>query len=218
MRKLFLSLIIMSGAHSLHGMEVYSDCYSKLPPVTLPQAYHYLSEVLNPKIAQYIFSLQQINEDLSCWYCTDETENVVSMNKCIAKILRRHGYLYTVERLKLDLLKKEMSICDIKDNNSCTTLHYIASDYYCNKKIVKLILEVAGDNAWTLLTMQTVVQGSTALHLAAHYNRIEYVKLLLEVAGNQAQAFMNIRNKNGKTAFDIAAPKVQEVMKSHFEK
>lgn len=218
MKRLLFALTLIAGTRSLHSMEVPKQ----LPPITLPQIYQHLSELLNRDVAQYIFSLQpgtnQINEKISLRRTRKEGE----MNPIIEKLkmdihLRRHycyGHCLTVEVLKRNLLRKNMSICEITDNyNNETVLHSVADD--SSTKHAKLFLEVAGIKLWTLLTTQNTPANQTALHFAAYCGQIDFVKLLLNAAGNKVQGFMNIRDHYDKTAFDIATPEVQEIMKQY---
>ena len=93
-------------------------------------------------------------------------------------------------------------------------LHYILLHTTIIQEIVKLLLNAAGNNAWTLLTTKSN-DGDTALHNAAYNNHPDIVELLLNTAGNNAQEFMDIQNCEKKTAFDYATPQAKEVMEKY---
>ena len=179
------------------------------------------------------------------------------------------GYCYAAEKLTRNLLRKKISICDIKDDCNRTVLH----SSFASTEDLKLFLQIAGDDTWKLLTTQTKfpsnrssekcffqkwsIFGQTPLHFATEQNfylasikllldavgdnvstllfmqndcketalhcavkhndlldcnNIKIVRLLLDTAGDHLQDFMNILNKDGKTAFDIATPEVKAIM------
>ena len=223
MKKLLLALTILTSTKSLHSMEIPSPNtdYSKLSPITLPQIYHHLSEILLPDISFHIFSLQPgtdalsnkvIHKKASKDYC------VVAAFTTYTHITHRYcGHCLTVEHLKKDLLHSNLSICDISDDYGKTVLHSTACNGYTKDAI--LFLEVAGNKAWTLLTAQinkqtpwTGMADQTALHFAAECGHVEFAKLLLDTAGDNAQNLINVRDNQGRTAFDIATPEVKEIM------
>ena len=145
------------------------DDYSEFFPMTLPQIYHYLSELLNRDIAYHIFSLQpgssEIDENISCLDDAARPHKAISLMVYIERILEDFGYCYAFELLNRNLLSREISICDIKDDNNKSVL--------CNNwdvKEIKLFLQIAGNDAWKLLAAQTrysIGQLCTMLHFMA---------------------------------------------------
>ena len=240
MKKLLLALITLIGAGSLHGMESsFAKIVSQgspasvdrtadkaktdkqLSPITLPQIYRHFSEVLNQDVARYIFSLQPgsraIGNNIHLLNDIANTENKMSaLIYNISMILNNFGYCYTVERLNRNLLRQEKSIYDIKDSDGRTILHNGFTNVD-SIKVLNFFLQIAGDNTWKLLTMQNN-KGCTTLHYTYTAWHIESVKLLLNAAGENAQELMDIPNKNGKTAFDIADPEIKELMLQYQKK
>ena len=106
-------------------------------------------------------------------------------------------------------------LLSMQNDRGVTALHYAACKE--NTEGTQLLLDAAGDDVWRLLSIQSFHEGRTALHSAVHYGRIEVVKLLLHAAGNKVQDFMSIESKDGKKAFDIATPHVQEIMKQYMQ-
>ena len=86
--------------------------------------------------------------------------------------------------------------------------------------VVELLLNVAGDNAWTLLTAKTIA-GWTALHQSVLLGPIEMIKILLNAAGDEVENFMAMQTYKlkltlypGHTASEIASrEEFREVMK-----
>jgi len=244
MNKLLLISAIVISAGLLHGMESLNDIvessfvntsvdkqnndatidYSTLPPITLPQIYHYFSENMNSDIAGYIFSLQPgsclINSDLFYlddeWYRTLDYEwyqtKATDVNEWINNYVNDCGYLSAMEHLNRNLQSRGMSIYDIKNENNATVLHAGCSTYNENPKTIKLYLRIAGNKVWKLLTAQTLTGSKdtheTALHKAVKQLRpIELVKLLLDAAGDNAWKLLAMKDANGTTVLHYVAHK-----------
>ena len=215
MKKLLLALTILTGTKSLHSMEIPSSNtdYSKLPPITLPLIYHHLRTFFPPEIAQYIFSLQpgtsEINDDFP--QIDQKSTMFLAANVNNSNIL--NGHCLTVEKLKRNLLRRKISICDIKNYYDETSLHYTH-----NVKVARIFLEGADQEVWMLLTAQSKESKQTILHyIVSETQFLELTKLLLNTAGSNAQTFIGIPDNMGKTAFDIATPEVKEVMLQYLQ-
>jgi len=201
MKTLLLALAILIGTSLLHSMEPQKQ----LPPITLPQTYHQLSQYpyLLPEITQHIFSfhLGGVNLATLAREIEQSCKDPQSLVKYIAALFNSCGYELSNELLKRLFLHAQISVCSIKDKYNWTALHRAA----CSNRIetVKLLLNAAGDNTWTLLTMKTTI-GCTALHHACT-NYIETVKLLLNAAGNNTLTLLTMKNANGWTALHSAA-------------
>lgn len=190
----------------------------KLSPITLPQIYYYLSDLLSRDVAGHIFSLQPGTNILSKQidFSKKKDESVFrSFFKHLDPIMKRinFGHCLTVEFLRRNLLYAKISICDIRDNDGDTVLYNIAHGF---PDEVKMFLELAGNEVWKLLTTQTKYMR-TALLQAAQYNKPIIVKLLLDAAGDKAKDLINMKQYT-KTAFDQAPPKVQKVMLQYLQK
>jgi Ankyrin repeats (many copies) len=310
MNKLLLTLVIITGARSLYGMDygshnqVYNtvkqsknrvlvpmviksasiellQTYQQLShhlcpdmaryifsmlvkpsPITVPQTYHQLSQILNPDIARSIFSFHLGNVNIA-WFSRKINQDYVCPDKLmgwIHALIESCGYSLSVELFKkhFDTAKssffnpyEQRSICSIKNCAAETVLH--ESIYYQRIKVARFSLDVAGDDAWKLLSMQNnrgntalhyaackestegtqllldaagndawrllkmqnFDEGHTALHSAVRRDRIGATRILLHAAGNKVQDFMAIKANDGKTAFDIAKPYAQEIMKQY---
>jgi len=223
MNKLLLALIIITGTASLHGMELEKkldlvvdrpDCMPltsselKSSPITFAQTYYYLAhEVLLPEITQQIFCLQlkvcgidlaQLSLEIK-QSCKDPDIFV----KLITALIESCGYNLATELCKQFFTYAKISICDIKDkkNGKKTALHYAASKD--NIEIVKLLLDLAGDNVGTLLTMKGY--SRTALHFAAADGHANIVKLLLDTARDRVWILLTMKDGDNWTALHWAA-------------
>ncbi len=232
MKRLLLTLTLLASVISLCGMEVEydmevevqnehnsidlesPDIFSTLPPITLPQIYHHLSDMLSNDVARYIFSLQPGTGDLRANYHS----NMRGLMASIHALLNYDGYCLTVEILERNLLLKGTSICDYKNLewDKSTVLHHAAREGYT--KDAQLILQVAGSQIWKLLTVQEKNFDRTALQSAAIKGYTETVKILLDAAGDKVQDLMDIQDYQCKTAFDVATSEVQELMLQYFQK
>ncbi len=204
----------MTSINSLHGMEI--EMPKKLPPITLPQIYYHLrhlEDFLLPEIVQHIFSLlpgiETINDDLP----QIDKVSTMLLSYAIQYSIENNGHCLTVERLKRNLLRRKISICDVKNVYAETALYH---SRYAN--VNRIFLEVAGHEVWRLLTSQTKERKQTALHCMVQNYCIQGVKLLLDAAGDKAQDLMDIPDHEGKTAFDIASREAKELMLQYQKK
>ena len=222
MNKLLFILIALTGAGSLHGMEI--EVQKKLSPITLPQIYYHLAEILNQDVARYVFECQpgtsEINNDIllapvknrKSYYETNQIDCKIDFH------LLSLGYCLTFEKLNRNLARKKISICDIKSHNGSTLLHRVVIDQPNRIDAVKLYLQVAGNDVTKLLTTQTDYLGWTVLHYAASDGRFELVKLFLDAAGNNAQTLLGIGNQENETALDVATTEVKEFLQQYLQK
>jgi len=202
MKKLLLALAALTGTAPLHGMES-----QQLSPISLPQTYHQFSKLLNKDVASHILSLQLGNVDLaklpleieqSCQH----PRNLVQRLKIL---IESCGYNLSAQLFKKYFPHEKISICDVKGGNGWTTLHYTASSgsrfncYYPYTEIAQLLLDTAGKDAWTLLSMQdvgynfSIDRGATALIDAAYQGNIEMVKIFLQYAGDKVWDLLTIQ-------------------------
>ena len=214
-----LSFILLCNTAIAHSMEPQKDnqiVSQKDKPFTFAQTYHYLSEFLVKDVVRLIFSLHlDVNgidykklPDLIKQSCTNpslfmNTLDILlqSGNDTLATEIFERGFAHT-----------QVSICDIKDKDGRTVLH--EAMWYRRSKIIKIILNIAGDKTWTLLTTRSSF-GNTTLHYAAMDNHIAHILLLLNAAQDKAQELMDIGSVNGNTAFDIAMPEAKAVMEKY---
>jgi len=218
------------------GIEIPNN----LSPITLPQIYHHFAKTLLPEIAFHIFSLQPgshlinrpvtIIKGLSPEAMADpnhkDRDKAQPMLYLIAlqceRLRNQVGHCLMVEILKRNFLRKKMLICDMKGHDGETFLHHIAqyksATVYGNlgleaggNHLLKICLEVDSNHLLKALTAQDNL-NQTVLHHATGHGNVEFVKLLLCAAGNDIQDFMNMLDKDGKTAFDIATPEIKAIM------
>ena len=208
MQKLLLTLTILIGAHSLHGMEM-----QKLSPITLPQIYYYLSDALSKDVAQLIFEL-----DPGTSMINDAFDEINRMpTSCMYMTLKDDGHCLAVEMLKRKILRENKSFRKITNNYVDNSLLYFLG-ILGSSNVAKLFLEVADNDILPLLTYQSSGDKQTVLHLVSEKGLIEFVKLLLDAAVNHVQDFVNMPDKYDKTAFDIATPEIKEVMLPYLQK
>jgi hypothetical protein len=150
-------------------------------------------------------------------YFDHEKKSICSIKTCAAETVLHESIFYQcieVARFFLNVVSDDAwKLLSRQNDRGNTALHYAA--FQDSTEGIKLLLDAAGNDAWRLLNMQNFDEGHTALHSAVHYGRIETVKLLLDAAGNKVQDFMAIESQDGKTAFDIAKPHVQEIMQQY---
>lgn len=222
MNKLLLALAIVAGTGSLHGMESQELCVAQPnqktlispeitpSPMSLPQTYHQLANLLLPDIAQHIFLLQlkESGVDLAELpklieqSCKNPTDLVLLINL----ILSTCGYELAAELFERYFPHATISICDIKDNLEWTPLHVAL---YCDpesvniENMVKILIKIAGSHTWKLLSARSIF-GKTALHHATRHtvNNAKVIPFLLAVAGDNAQDFIAMQSNNGQTAFE----------------
>lgn len=223
MHKILLTLAILISARSLHGMDSTPLCelrrtgkeVKNLSPMTLSQLYYHFSHDLGllPEIIQQIFSLQC--GDVDHTKVLDElkkySNNPDHFVNYLETLIISCGELLASELCECFFVREKVSICDIQGEYKRTCLHRSK-----NPKITQILIKIAGEKAWELLTMQTDY-GSTALQVAAYNNRTEIVELLLKAAGTNAQDLIIIQDKLGKTVLENAyvEPKIKEVMQKY---
>jgi len=251
MKKLLLTLTILTCTYSLHNMEVE---ISKTP-ISLPQIYSYFLTILPADIAKHIFSLQPgshlinrpvtIIKGLSPEALADPNHKdrdkaqptMFLIEKTYGDLEKQAGHFLTVEILKRNFLREKMLLCDMRGHYNQTFLHHIANykfainyakicyetllhliaDCKLKTKYAKICLEVDGNHLSKALTAQDN-HNQTALHCAAKNSHISLVTLLLDTAyDNHVENFVEIRDRDGKTAFDIATPKMQKIMLSYLQ-
>jgi hypothetical protein len=173
----------------------------KQSPITMSQLYYHFShpshDLLLPEITQQIFSLQLGTVDLADLPLNCKSPE--SFVKYLEALITSCGYLLASELCECYLKYKEISLCDIQDENKRTCLHKSISP-----KVTEMLIKIAGDTASTLIDMQDK-NGETALHYAADNNNTEIVKLLLDAAGDTASTLIDMQNKGGLTALHSAA-------------
>jgi hypothetical protein len=199
-------LFTLLCAHALNGMEMQDqlDLPVEQPsPITIAQTYYHFShDLLLPEITKQIFWLQLGTVDLAKLPLEIEQNRTSPEHfvEYLETLIASCGYLLASELCEYFLKQKEISLCDIQDNDKSTCLHCA----YRSPKVTALLIKIAGNNASTLINMQDIY-GYTALHQAAFYNRTEIVTLILDAAGNAASTLLTIQNKNGNTALHWAA-------------
>jgi len=217
-------LVIVTGAASLHGMEPQRE---KLSPITWSQTYYRISELLTEAsgnegnsfspLVRYIFLLQlkASRIDLAKLPLTIEQncESPETLVQLIQMLIKSCGYSLARELFK-QFFPHERSICNIKNKNTKTDKHgetalHNAADGG-STAVVKFLLDIAGDNAWTLLIMKNIGGyngyggGKTALHYAVLKGHLEVVKLLLNAAGNKLYLLLEAKDYFGETALHKA--------------
>jgi len=198
MNKLLLSLILLfTGVGSVYGMKLQKD---KLSPITLPQTYHQLSQLLLPDVACHIFSLQLGNIDLTKLPLKIEQSctNLDTLMQLMQALIKSCGYNLVRELFK-QFFPRKKSICLIQNQYGETVLYQVSND--CHIDIAKILLDVAGDKSWELLTKKGRILRETALH-KAHSDKV--AKLLLDAAGNNAWALLTMKDTIGETALHTA--------------
>ena len=202
---------------------------NQLASITWTQTYHQLSDLLLPDIMPIIFSFHCYASGIDYANLPDlikeSCRSPLSFMRSIQKLLESDNDHLATEIFERGFAHTKVSICNIKSGFNSTVLHFAIGDG-C-PKIVAIILTIAGDNKWELLTAKSIINGYTALHCVATQGskieglfviptqiNIEMATLLLDAAGKRAQELMDI-GKGGITAFKIASPEIKEVMKTY---
>ena len=217
MKKLLLSLILLASAQPLAGMETQKQldllvdqpqctklASSKIKsfPMTAAKTYHYLShDLLIPEIAQQIFLLQLELSGVDFKKLSQSCEDTESLVRYIKTLIDSCGYPLASGLCEWFFAHTEVLLCTLKDGNNNTPLYYAIKHKY--QKVAKILIQIAGDNAWTLLTMQDIYD-QTALHWAARNEKTEGVKLILDAAGDNAWTLIAMQNTIGSTALHWA--------------
>lgn len=192
-----------------------ADPESELSPINLPHTYYCLKQTLNKDVALYIASLQLAT------HC----------RKIIATLQKKMVYgadliaLWIDSMLKLEwishdsitklckqyFLSQEETICNIDGGASQPitgipryfTTSLFAAVHRELPEVIKILIQVAGDDKEKLLTTQNELSSDTVLHWAVNQKNIEIVKLLLDAAGDNVRPFMAIMGQNPKTGSDF---------------
>jgi len=188
-KKLLIATFTMATiicSHQLSAMEQQS--YAQLSPITLPQTYLHLSEILLPEIAQHIFSLQLHASNVNFAELTLLIEQNYKRSyrilPSIRTLLNSCGHDLATGIFKQALSHAKISICDIKDERDWTPLHQATDNGHI--KIIKLLLEIAGDRTWSFITAQDKINNWSVLYLAACKGQTEICELLIKAAGDKA--------------------------------
>ncbi len=166
-------------------------------PITLPQIYyHFSNDLLLPEIAQHILSLQLGDTNLA--KIEQSSKSPEHLVKHIETLIHSCEYLLASEVCTWFFHHAKISICDIQDLKKNTSLHLNK-----NTKVAQILIKIAGNNAYTFITMQNI-NGWTALHSPAMSNNVEMVKLLLDMTGDDASKLTLIQTTEGWTALHDA--------------
>jgi hypothetical protein len=211
MNKLILAFIILTATGSLHSME--SDQIIELPqstpthhlsPISLPVTYHYLRNFLHREIIQLIVSFYR-DIDFAEIKIEQICKDSNSFIKSIQTTLASYGSALTPELYKLHLCN--VSLCDIKNFYGETPLGYVIKNIKDAKScsdLVQILIKIAGNNAWRLLSEQDEYRH-TVLHTAASLGYTDVIKFLLNAAGNNTWTLLTMENKYSNTALHLAA-------------
>lgn len=153
-----LTLAILITTMSAQGME------NKPSPISLLQTYYHLShDKLLPEIAQQIFSLHLGLSNVDLKKLPQSCDRPEAFINYINSLIDSCGYSLASELCERFFSGAKISICDIKDSNHWTALHWAANKN--NTESVKLLLNAAGNKVGELLAMQNN-DGETAFNLA----------------------------------------------------
>lgn len=230
MKKLLLILtLLFIGAGSVYGME--PDPTSSFTKVskdrpdqekTFPMIYHQLVQILPREIVQHIFSLRPnyinfnlIQLDNGCCFYWDHYKNKSSPVHDIIKDIIVLGYYDTMEWFNHSLMRRSISICDVKNGTDKGNLLYAACSFggQANVQAVKLYLRLAGKDAWKLLTDETKSDYETAFVKAVFTNSTETVKILLDAAGDNTWTLLSKKYFDDDTILHRIAPTRAEIVK-----
>lgn len=177
MNKLILVLITLISAQSLHGME------NKPSPITFAQIYYHFSHnLLDPDIAQQIFFLQLKSSNVNLEKLSQSCENRESLVEFIKTLIDASGYSFASEVCEQLFLTQKISIFPIVWGENYGYLGYALMERYLD--VARILIKIAGDNIWTLLTTRYGYNNQTILHQAASTNA-ESVKLILDAVGDK---------------------------------
>lgn len=190
MKKLLLAFTIVASAASLHGMEAPKQ----VSPI-MPQVYNYFAMNMDADIAREIFSLQLKTSSV------DLVKNPDKFMQFIKTLLNSCDYDLTIKIGKQFFNHTKLSICDIKDRFNVTPLHVAV---YTDLMTTKVLIEIAGNNLWTLLTTKLNASYTIPLHWAVEFGCIDTVKLLLDAAGDKARELLTYQNIRGEIPLDLA--------------
>jgi ankyrin repeat protein len=109
----------------------------------------------------------------------------------IEKLIFSCGYTLATEICECYFKHNKISICDIQNEDKDTCLHINE-----NPKVTHILLKIAGDNAYELITMQNA-SSETALHehvLIKHKNGLEIIKIILDTANDKKYQLLAMQN------------------------
>ena len=210
MKKLYshfrsLSLLLLCSATIAQCMETQED-----KPITWAQTYYGLSEFLIKDIVQLIFSFHLDSSGIDYSNLPALIKKSCTTSEAfvqfIKTLLKSSNATFATEIFERVLTHTKISICDIKGANwkNLNVLHDAVQHKY--PEIVKIILNIARDKTWELLTAKEESSGSTPLHLALD-NKVpeEIVKSLLKATGDKTETLLTIKDDAGWTALHYAA-------------
>lgn len=226
-----LSFLLLCITATAQSMEPENN--NQLAPITWAQTYHCLSELLHLDVMPLIFSFHLYTSGIDYeklpTLIKDSYESPSLFIKLVDKLLKLGNDTLVTELFERGFHHTNVSICGIRSVFNSTILHFAIDDG--DQKSIKIILNIAGDKTWELLTVKSKCNGFTALQCAAYKNhntfdwkntppldklkeQIEIIELLLDAAGERAEELMDI-GRGGITAFYIASPEIKEVMKKY---
>ena len=197
------SFLLLCSATVAQCMETQED-----KPITWAQTYYGLSKFLTKDVMPLIFSFHLDASGID--YKDLPTlikESSKSAEKCVKTMhtfLNSDNHNLVAEIFERAFAHEKVSICDIKDDwYGWNVLHEAVHKQHL--EIVKIILNIAGDKTWELLTAKTKYLGRNPLHLALDGKDTEIIKLLLKAAGDKTWTLLTIKNNDGWTALHFAA-------------
>ena len=208
MKKLYsyfrsLSLLLLCSSTVAQCMETQQD-----KPVTWAQTYHGLSKFLIKDVMPLIFSFHLASSNID--YANLPSlikKSSKSAEKCVKTMntfLNSDNYNLVAEIFKRGFAHEKVSICDIKDDwYGWNVLHDAVFDQHL--EVVKIVLNIAGDKTWELLTAKTKCLGRIPLHLASDDKDTEIIKLLMKAAGDKTWMLLTMKDNDDLTALHFAA-------------
>ena len=212
MKKLYshfrsLSLLLLCSATVAQCMEPQKD-----KPITFAQIYYRLAEFLHPDVMPLILSFHLNASGIDYKNLPDlikeRSKSADAFVQFIDRLLKPGNHTLVAEIFERAFAHEKVSICDIKnDSNGMNVLHEASANQH--PEVVKIILNIAGNKTWELLTAKSKTLGRIPLHNAAMHvygKRIGIVKLLLEAASDKTWTLLTIKdNFDDWTALHYAA-------------
>jgi hypothetical protein len=184
-----------------------THCMENQPaPITWAQTYYHLSTFLHPDVIPLIFAFHLDVSGIDYANLPDmiqrSSKNPASFVEYIQTLLKSGNYNFVAELLERGFARAKVSICDTKNEGNWTVLHDASCDMCL--ETVKIVLHLAGNNTWKLLTTKDT-NGETAFHCAAYWGRADTITLLLKAAGNNSWELLATKNNYGWTALHYSA-------------